>query len=145
MKSLNQAGGSSAGRWSRWVACAAFATAVAGCGGGSDPLGVTDGGGSGGSSGLSENELRSAYDRINQCGLTFQEVKALVGAEERSSTVSWEWYEDGAIYTEKGRLKVSYDTSRAGWFADTGIRRAVYVYYEHSEKGIEISKELCPT
>ena len=152
MKSLNEAGVSFSGRWARWGSCLMFAAVVVGCGGGggADPLGVTDDGGSGGtqSSGVSEARLLEAYDRLT-CGMRIEDVERLVGAKAEPNSANWRWYE--SLSENKAELSVVAATGRPdpnnnpyGFPAD-GIARAHYVWFSNESRGYFIDRALCPT
>ena len=141
MKSLTQAGVFSLGRWGRWgrwAMVSLLAAAVAGCGGGSDPLNLEGGSSDGGGSSV---DLRAAYDRVTQCGLTIQEARKVVGREEDDATVYWTWYEES--FSEMGKLVIAYSTSADGHFSDTGINRATAVWYSHPKNGVSLGRDLC--
>jgi len=144
MKSLNQAGVSLSGRWSRWSVCSVLIAVVAGCGGGSDPLGVADGGGSGGdsSSSVSEKRLLEAYDKVS-CGMKIEDVENLTGAKASPNGDTWSWYE--SFFENKAELRVyagTASTTSYGFPAD-GIARAHSAYYSYESRGYFVNRDLC--
>ena len=136
MKKFDFEGGFSSGQWIRLILCTVLAAVASGCGGGSDPLGISDDG-----EGSSSVDLRAAYDRVNQCGLTVQQTRKIVGREEDSATVYWDWYEER--FSEKGKLTVVFNNRWDGHFEDTGVNKATSVRYEHPKNGVRLSKDLC--
>jgi hypothetical protein len=148
MKSLNQAGVSVSGRWSRWSLCLVLAVVAAGCGGGSDPLGVSDGSGSGGdsSSSVSEKRLLEAYDKVT-CGMKIEDVEKLTGAKASPNSSTWSWYE--SFFEDKAELAVSAQTGNSdpsinsfGFPAD-GVARAHRADYSYESRGYFVNRDLC--
>lgn len=133
-------GRSIANRRSRGVAVLVgygLALVLAGCGGGGGGPGEED---SGGGSMNTTIDLRAAYDRLNQCGLTIDEASAVVGARPGNPVVYWDWYED--FFNDKDELRV-HKALRLEGFPDDGNERAFRVEFKNASEGFLISKDLC--
>ena len=142
MKSLNQAGVSVSGRWSRWVLCFALAVAAAGCGGGSDPLDIGDSGGTSSSPSLSQDQLVNAYNKVT-CGMTGEQTQDLVGAKTDIDFFSWTWKsDDGAVKLEIQADRGATASEYLG-FPDDGYYRSVDAYLTYVLKGQTSHRRLC--
>jgi hypothetical protein len=140
MKSLSQAGVSLSGHLCRWSLCALLVGAAAGCGGGSDPLGLDED--SSGSSSIGQDQLINAYNKVS-CGMKGEEAEKLVGAKTDIDFFSWQWTsDDGNVKLYVSAVNDKNWNDHLG-FPNDGYYRAKDASLTYVRKGQTISRSLC--